>query len=167
MTRHKKFSSIGRDLTSEVFNGHTYTTKRVIKSIAVHCSFSPQGRGDDAHTIDEWHLDRWGKKSGIGYHYLIRTDGTIEKGRWVDFAGAHIKGHNHNTIGICRIGGMGKDGTAIEDATFEQINSIRKLTALLIGLYGLKRQDILGHSEYAGVLKSCPLLNMNLIRNIL
>ncbi len=59
MSRHIKFSSIGRDLTEDIFARNTYKTKRKINKIVVHCSFSPHGRSDDAHTIDKWHLDRW------------------------------------------------------------------------------------------------------------
>lgn len=164
--RHEKFSSIGRDLTNEIFEGSTYTTDRAIASIAIHCSFSPQGRGDDAHTIDRWHRERWGEDSGIGYHYVVLEDGTIQKGRWVDYPGAHVKGRNYNSIGIVRIGGMGKNGEAIRDATHEQINSIRKLAHLLKEAYELEVSDIKGHSEYPNVNKSCPMMNMNLIRNI-
>jgi len=164
--RHEKFSSIGRDLTEEINNGKTYKTNRKITSIAIHCSFSPQFRGDTAFAIDKWHKERWG--SGIGYHYVVLEDGTIQKGRWVDYAGSHIKGHNRDTIGICRIGGMRKDGTATEDATPKQYKAIQKLTRLLISdkMYNLLPSDILGHNEYPGVNKSCPLMNMNKVRNI-
>ena len=161
--RHKKFSSIGNDLTEDVINGKTYKTTRPIDKIVVHCSFSPQGRGDDANTIDRWHEERWG--SGIGYHYVVLEDGTIQKGRWADYMGSHAKGYNKGSLAICRIGGMGKDGTAINDATHEQINSIRLLAKLLTKMYGLKYTDILGHNELPNVNKSCPLMNMNKIRN--
>ena len=163
--RHEKFSSVGRDLTDEIRDKRTYKTNRKITSIAIHCSFSPQGRGDDAHTIDDWHKDRWG--SGIGYHYVVLEDGTIQKGRWVDYPGAGVKGYNRNTVQICRIGGMGSEGQALEDVTNKQIVALRNLTSLLISdkMYGLLPEDILGHSEYPNVNKSCPLMNMNLLRN--
>ncbi len=165
MSRAIKFSSIGRDLTKDVFSGHTYkTNKRKINKIAVHCSFSPQGRGDDAHTIDKWHKQRWGSKSGIGYHYVVLGDGTIQKGRWVDAVGAHVKGHNSHSIGVCRIGGMDKHGKAVHDATKEQIKSIKKLTKLLVKLYDLEASDILGHTEFPDTNKSCPLMDMDEIR---
>lgn len=163
MSRHEKFSSIGRDLTEEVFAGHTYKTHREIDKIVIHCSSSPQGRGDDAHTIDKWHKERWG--SGIGYHYVVLEDGTIQKGRWVDYKGSHAKGFNRGSIAICRIGGMGKDGTATRDATNEQLNSLRKLSKLLANMYKIPYTRIVGHGELPNTNKSCPLLNMNLIRN--
>lgn len=166
MSRHKKFSSIGRDLTDQVDQGFTYKTNRKITKIAVHCSFSPQNRGDDAHTIDQWHLERWGSNSGCGYHYIVLEDGTIQKGRWVDYSGAGVKGHNTNTVQICRIGGMRSDGTAVHDATIKQEKAIRKLAVLLADLYDLSMNDVIGHNEFPNVNKSCPLLNMNRIRNI-
>jgi len=166
MSRHIKFSSIGRKLNAEINMGFTYKTERKITSIAIHCSYSPQGRGDDAYTIDKWHLKRWGKNSGIGYHYIVLEDGTIQKGRWVDYAGAHVKRRNSNSIGICRIGGMDNDGNSILDATPMQILSIQKLTRLLISdeMYSLLPEDIKGHNEYPGINKSCPLMDMEEIR---
>jgi len=164
--RHKKFSSISRDLTDEINNGSTYKTKRHIDKIIVHCSFSPQGRGDDAHTIDKWHLERWGKNSGCGYHVIVKEDGTIQKGRWMDYSGSHVKGHNKHSIGICRIGGMRKDGTQKMDATNAQIKAIRKVSKLLASMYDLPMSDVIGHSEVPRVKKSCPLLNMNSVRNL-
>ena len=162
--RHEKFSSIGKDLTDDIFAKKTYKTSREISSIIVHCSFSPQFRGDDAYSIDKWHQNRF--KTGIGYHYVVLEDGTIQKGRWADYSGAHAKGFNAHSLGICRIGGMSKDGEALRDATNEQINSIRKLTHLLVELYDLSITDVKAHNELPHVNKSCPLMNMNLIRNI-
>jgi len=164
MARHIKFSSVGRDLTDEINNGHTYkTNSRHITSIAVHCSFSPQGRGDDAKVIDKWHKERWG--SGIGYHYVVLEDGTIQKGRWVDYAGAHVKGYNTHSIGIVRIGGMGADGKAVHDATPEQYRAIIELTKVLLKEYTLSYNDVLGHTEYPNVNKSCPLMDMGKVRS--
>ena len=47
-----------------------------IDAIVVHCSDSPHGRGNNAETIHGWHLAR--KWSGIGYHYVILEDGTVQ-----------------------------------------------------------------------------------------
>ena len=164
MPRHKKFSSIGRDLTKQVNDGYTYKTGRKITYIAVHCSFSPQGRGDNADNIDAWHYARWG--SGCGYHYIVLEDGTIQKGRWVDYMGSHVKGYNSHSIGICRIGGMGKDGKAVFDATEAQETSIKTLSTLLADMYDLDTDKILGHNEYPLVNKSCPLMDMNSVRKL-
>lgn len=70
--------------------------------VVIHCSASPHGRGDNAETIHRWHLERgW---AGIGYHYVITEDGTLEHGRPEYWAGAHVKGNNLGSVGICLIG---------------------------------------------------------------
>jgi len=63
---------------------------------------------------------------------------------------------------------MDNDSNATLDATPEQYKAIQKLTRLLISdkMYQLSSSDILGHTEYPNVNKSCPLMNMNLVRNI-
>jgi len=149
--RPKNFSSIGNILTRQVTAGKLYKTKRPIKSIAIHCSASPQNRGDDARTIDKWHLDNgW---SGLGYHYVILPDGTIQKGRWVDAEGAGVYKHNRNTIHICFIGGMKYD-----DITPQQVKAIKELGSLLVSMYKLTPKDIKGHNEYKGHhSRGCPM----------
>ena len=146
--RDQKFNSVGIDLTENILEGILYkTTKRVIKHISVHCSASPQGRGDDAFTIDRWHQERWG--SGIGYHFVVLEDGTIQKGRWTDSIPAAVKGHNSHNIAICFIG----DG----NPTSEQIISLKTLVALLKDQYKLTNQDIKGHKEFKGhETRGCP-----------
>jgi N-acetyl-anhydromuramyl-L-alanine amidase AmpD len=74
----------------------------MINKIIIHCSASPQGRGDNAETIHKWHRDR--KFDGIGYHYVILEDGEIEQGRPEYWKGAHCRGHNATSIGVCLIG---------------------------------------------------------------
>ena len=117
-----------------------------ISSIVVHCSASPQGRGDDASTIHNWHTaNGW---SGIGYHYVILEDGEIETGRPEYWAGAHVSGHNKGSLGVCLIG-MGGDATE---------SQMRSLRSLLIGLthkyHGAKP---CGHSDIDPVNKpDCP-----------
>lgn len=74
----------------------------MIEKIVIHCSDSPQGRGDTAETIHQWHINRgW---DGIGYHWVIRESGEVQFGRPEYWMGAHVKAHNHDSIGICLIG---------------------------------------------------------------
>jgi len=162
MGRDIKFSSVGNDLTGDFFDDLPYITDaRQIDKIILHCSASPQGRGDDAKTIDRWHKDRWG--SGIGYHYIVLEDGTIQKGRWVDAAGAHAKGFNKQTIGVCRIGGHnGK-----MDITEEQKKSMVQICEVLMEGYDLQRNNILGHGELPNTNKTCPLMDMSGFRRLI
>lgn len=163
--RHKKFSSIGNDLTKQVFKGKTYKTNRKINNIAVHCTATPIGRDIDAHDIDNMHINRWGVNSGCGYHYIIKLDGTIEKGRWVDYGGAHVRGRNSDTIAVSYVGGVDKNLNAVEDAaTDAQVKSLEELLSLLVDLYNLDPKDVLGHREFPKVYKACPCLTMDDIR---
>lgn len=107
------------------------------KGIIIHCSDSPQGRGDDASTIDRWHKARgW---SGIGYHYVILEDGTIQTGRPLGKSGAHAKGYN-DYVGVCLIGE--------ESFTNRQFDSLEALCR------EFTTDKIMGHYEVS--LKTCP-----------
>lgn len=87
-----------------------------IKEIIVHCSATPNGKFFTATDIDSWHQKRGFTRNlaefpehrpdltAIGYHNVIRTDGTIEEGRALLETGAHCQGHNRSGIGICMIG---------------------------------------------------------------
>ena len=81
---------------------------RAISLIVVHCSATRAGQDFTATDIDRWHRQR-GFRS-IGYHFVIRLDGTIEPGRDVALDGAHCTGWNHRSIGICYIGGLDRNG---------------------------------------------------------
>ena len=75
---------------------------RDINLIVVHCSDSPDDRHVDAAEIHRWHLERG--FDGIGYHKVIKRDGVVENGRPEYWSGAHAKGHNKNSLGVCLIG---------------------------------------------------------------
>ena len=81
---------------------------RNIDSIIVHCSATKAGQDFTAADIDCWHRERG--FNGIGYHYVIRLDGKLEKGRDVSLAGAHCRGWNERSVGICYIGGLDENG---------------------------------------------------------
>lgn len=125
---------------------------RSIDEIVVHCAATPAGKPFRAADIDRWHRERgW---SGIGYHYVICLDGSIEPGRELEEAGAHVAGHNANSIGICLIGGVDASGKPAN--TF----NARQFDALELVLRGLKARwplaKILGHRDFPGVAKACP-----------
>jgi len=75
---------------------------RKIEKIILHCSDSDIKAHDDISVIKEWHLARNFKD--VGYHYFIRKDGMIQKGRSWNTVGAHARGQNKHSIGICLSG---------------------------------------------------------------
>lgn len=85
---------------------------RRIDEIIVHCSATPRGRRVTAKDIDGWHRERGFRC--IGYHYVIGLDGEVEE-RAESEAGAHCKGHNARSIGVCYVGGLTADGKVAVD----------------------------------------------------
>jgi hypothetical protein len=79
---------------------------RQIKKIIVHHSAS-NGKTTAPEDIQKWHLAR-GMKN-IGYHYLVDYDGILSQGRDEEQIGAHCKGKNINSLGICVIGNFETD----------------------------------------------------------
>lgn len=131
---------------------------RKIKKIYIHCSDSDDSLDFDVKDIDSWHKQRGFKsKSGIhcGYHYVIKRDGTIQGGRPDSETGAHVKGDNRSSIGICLIGRKKFTGA--------QINSVFTLTRNKMKEYDVDISDVYGHYEKDSG-KTCPNLDMVFFR---
>ena len=116
---------------------------RNIDLLVVHCAATRPSLDIGAREINEWHKRRgW---SRIGYHYVIRRDGTLETGRPESQIGAHSKGHNANSIGICLVGGVNDKGKAENNFTEFQFNTLERLLSDLKVKY--PNADILGHRD--------------------
>ena len=128
---------------------------RQINYIIIHCSATKAGQDFRAKDIDRWHRERgW---DGIGYHKVIDLDGTIEPGRSETKPGAHCKGHNSDSIGICYIGGLDKNGKPADTRTELQKAALAGLVA------DYKRRfpnaKVVGHRDMPNVHKACPCFN--------
>ena len=132
---------------------------RSITLIIVHCSAVRPDQTSSAAKIDEWHRKDNHWKNGIGYHYVIRRDGTIEPGRpeWMIGAHCHVKGQNHNahSIGVCYEGGLDIRGQPADTRTAEQKASLRRLLEDLHCRY--PRALIVGHHDL-NPEKDCPCI---------
>lgn len=127
---------------------------RYIDSIIVHCSASPDYLDIGAKEIDKWHKDRgW---SGIGYHYVVRRNGEIERGRNVAMQGAHARGANQTSVGVCWVG--------TNQPSPEQYKSLIALINWLRGKFSIKVDMVMGHREAVRTDKSCPNIDMNKVR---
>lgn len=98
------------------------TTDRVI----FHHSLS---HDVSAKEIDLWHVKRG--FSCIGYHFVIRQDGSIERGRHIEDEGAHAKGKNHDSIGVCITGDFSK-----HEPTIQQYGAAKRLFKAIALIYG-------------------------------
>lgn len=99
----------------------------------------------------------------IGYHYLIRANGTVEKGRPDFMQGAHCKAQNMNfsSIGVALTGNFdsrdnprGAKGHTVP--TSEQMAALRKLVLHLMDIYQIPREQVLGHKNIKNSATSCP-----------
>lgn len=119
---------------------------RKITSIAIHCAATPEGREVTAAEVRRWHLAKgW---ADIGYHFFIRLDGTIEVGRALATAGAHVVGFNAHSIGICYAGGLAKDGKTGKDTrTPAQKAAFERLLLELKARW--PNAEIKGHRDYS------------------
>lgn len=128
---------------------------RVIRSAIIHCAYTKASMDIGAMEIRRWHIDDRGW-SDIGYHYVIRRDGELENGRPVAHVGAHCKGHNRDSIGICLVGGMNDDGAPEFNFTADQFATLRHLKHSLDQQYhGIEWH---GHREYSD--KACPCFDV-------
>ncbi|QEH08259.1 N-acetylmuramoyl-L-alanine amidase [Histophilus somni] len=134
-----------------------------ILKIVIHCSATQNGKPlrNKAHTaaqvIDRWQAERGFKRTyanftqfnphlkHIGYHYVIDTDGTVETGRKVGEVGAHVKGYNQQSIGICLVGGISITGKNYGRFTARQWRSLHHLLRKLESEYPEAR--ICGHRD--------------------
>jgi hypothetical protein len=124
--------------------------RRYTNKIIIHCAATPPGLDIGAATIRRWHLAKgW---ADIGYHYVIRRNGVVEGGRPVHTVGAHTRGQNSASVGICMVGGVDNNQKAEDNFTEAQWRSLHKLVDELKDTYS--GATIHGHNEFAA--KACP-----------
>ncbi|MDE6269360.1 MAG: N-acetylmuramoyl-L-alanine amidase, partial [Muribaculaceae bacterium] len=100
--------------------------------------------------VDRWHRARgW---QGIGYHYLVGLDGTVWPGRPESEQGAHCKGHNAASLGVCYVGGLDACGQPADTRTAAQRAALDTLLRSLRRRYPQAR--IRSHRDFAA--KACP-----------
>jgi N-acetyl-anhydromuramyl-L-alanine amidase AmpD len=129
---------------------------RQINSVFVHCSASKPSQEVDIEVIRGWHLTRG--FNDVGYHYVITRTGEVQKGRDEEVVGAHAKGYNTNSVGICLVGGLNEKGTPDANFTFAQYRALKYLISDLQMRYGMDL-EIKGHREVAN--KACPCFDIH------
>ena len=127
---------------------------RTIDKIIIHCSATLPGQRVDVETITRWHKQRGFKT--IGYHFFIDRSGTIHAGRPLEQQGAHCKGQNAHSIGICYEGGLNKEGKPYDTRTILQRIAMKELVAQLLGQF--PDATVHGHREFAN--KACPCFDV-------
>jgi len=129
-----------------------------VNYIVIHCAATRPSQDIGASDIRRWHRQKgW---LDIGYHYIIRRDGTVEIGRPEEQPGAHARGFNHLSLGICLAGGVGEDGiTPQANFTHDQMTA---LAALILDIEERHPEaDVIGHRDLPNVRKACPSFDVS------
>lgn len=136
--------------------------------IVIHCSATGPNSDIGVDEITEWHKRR--NFRTIGYQQVIRRDGQIEFGRHFDESGAHVKGHNFRSVGVCLVGGLDESGTPTDNFTPAQFAALSASVRFLRRAY--PNAVVLGHRDLSpdingdGVvtsdewLKECPCFDV-------
>lgn len=115
-----------------------------IKLLVIHCSDTENDKDLSALDIHKMHLSfGW---NGIGYHKVIRRSGRIENGRPEYWIGAHVKGKNDISLGVCLIGR--------NNFTIKQFTALEEILRSWKILY--PKAEIVGHCNTGNTLKTCP-----------
>ena len=118
---------------------------RSITKVIVHHSASPRDT-TTTEMIRDWHVNGNGWDD-IGYHWVIEADGSLHKGRLESVVGAHCRGHNGDSIGVCVVGDF-----ASGEPTGDQVDTLRGVIAGLLGAY--PGAEVLPHSDLGST--QCP-----------
>jgi N-acetyl-anhydromuramyl-L-alanine amidase AmpD len=97
------------------------------------------------------HADRFGF---TGYHYYITRDGHVYQTRHEQLIGAHAKGYNSRSLGVCYEGGLNEQGKPADTRTPKQKQALLTLLRKLKADHPQAR--IVGHRDLPGVHKDCP-----------
>ena len=124
--------------------------------LIIHCAATKPTQDIGVKEIDTWHRNKgW---SEVGYHYVIRRNGKIEKGRPNGEIGAHATGFNQSSLGICLVGGINDTGKPESNYTPEQWRSLKELVRTLKVAYNIPTDNIIGHNQVSN--KACPCFNV-------
>tara|TARA_Y100000031_G_C8231879_1_gene391300 strand:- start:1306 stop:1956 length:651 start_codon:yes stop_codon:yes gene_type:complete len=133
--------------------------QRPVERVFIHCSASNRPAHDDVSVIHEWHKARWPEacKDYCGYHFYIKTDGTLQEGRDLELKPVAQGGHNSHTIAICL------NGLNESDFTEAQFKTLRYLCDQIFDAYN-GAVTFHGHCEVS--IKSCPVFNYTEVLNL-
>lgn len=132
-----------------------FTPRKETNAIFVHCSATKPSMDIGVREIRQWHKEKgW---LDIGYHFVIRRDGTIEAGREQSAVGSHVQGHNSDSVGVCLVGGIDAKGNFEANFTPQQMGALALLLHELRGTY--PKAVIRAHHDVAP--KACPSFNLS------
>jgi N-acetylmuramoyl-L-alanine amidase len=129
---------------------------RPITEIIIHCTGTVPSSKTTIEAVRKYHIEHNGWKD-IGYHFLITVDGKVWAGRPLDQAGAHCKGHNASTIGVCYVGGLDANQQPCDTRNEGQKAALRSLVKSLKTVFPTIKK-VSGHCQYSS--KPCPCFDV-------
>jgi N-acetylmuramoyl-L-alanine amidase len=123
---------------------------RFINKIIIHCTATREGLDFDRSDIDRWH-----KEEGydcIGYHYVVCLNGDVQTGRPLEDVGAHARGYNTHSVGVCYVGGLDKDRNPKDTRTEAQKTAMSNLIKMLKAKF--PEAEVIGHCDVSN--RDCP-----------
>jgi len=132
--------------------------RKKTEMIVVHCAATKPSMDIGYKEIRKWHVEDNGWDD-VGYHYIIKRDGTVEVARAEAFQGAHAPAVNSKSIAICLVGGMAEDGGAENNFTLEQFLSLKDLIKK-IKMTNPSIVEVVGHCDVQDNKPNCPGFNL-------
>ena len=139
--------------------------KRKITMLVIHCSATRCNRRYLVQQLyhDHVEVNHW---RFIGYHFYVLRDGRVEATRPLERMGAHAKGFNAHSIGICYEGGLDEAGHPADTRTPEQKRAMARLIVQM-KLQFPTIKEVVGHRDLPGVQKSCPCFDAGTLMGLL
>ncbi len=141
-----------RVLLTKVESGVLMGGADSVRFLVIHCSAT---RCDRDYTPEQLLRDH--RACGfrmVGYHFYVRRSGLVTRHRGLLEVGAHARGFNRCSIGVCYEGGLDAGGMPADTRTPEQKEALAELLWKLRRLF--PQALIAGHGELPGVRKDCP-----------
>lgn len=133
-----------------------------MRYITIHASATPPSMDIGVDEIRHWHADPKPHGNGwsdIGYHEVIRRDGTWEQGRPASRMGAHVLNFNQGNYGICMVGGL-REGTKIPEDNFTPAQYATLRRRMMVHHNDWPEAEIMGHNGFPGhESRGCPCFN--------
>lgn len=114
-----------------------------MRYLVIHCSATLCSRAYTPEQLEADHRARGFRKAG--YHYYIRKNGDVVRMRPESEMGAHVKGYNRSSLGICYEGGLDENGQPADTRTEEQRVALKELLYRLVCRY--PGVQIVGHRD--------------------
>lgn len=125
-----------------------------INKVIIHCTDTNDAADIGIDQVNKWHQERgFEAYDGItfcGYHYIIRRDGSVDRGRPEWIRGAHTYGFNTGSIAVAWVGR--------NELGPRQRTSLVLLVDSILRRYKLTIADVFGHCDFT-TQKTCPNFN--------